>query len=130
MNINTKINNCKLCGDLVEKFVHNETIFYGKNNDILLLGEAPANNGWRKSKMLWKDINGKVLPSGVILQKLFDSLNINLFDLTFTEAVKCYPKERKNLKICSKNCHEFLIEQIKELDPKVIIPFLLCKLNN
>ena len=47
---------------LVEKFPNSNTVYLGKDNDIVLIGEAPANNGWRKSKMLWKDVNGKVLP--------------------------------------------------------------------
>ncbi len=42
--------------------------------------------------------NGKVLPSGVVLQKLFDIIDRNIFETTFLEAVKCYPLIRKNLK--------------------------------
>ena len=48
--------------------------------------------------MLWKDITGKVLPSGVVLQELFDIINRDIFETTFLESVKCYPVERKNLK--------------------------------
>ena len=92
--INKKVNKCLLCQNLVEKFPNSNAVYLGKNNDIVLIGEAPANNGWRKRYMLWKDINGKVLPSGVILQKLFDIIHKDIFETTFLESVKCFPVER------------------------------------
>ncbi len=66
-------------------------------------------------------INGKVLPSGVVLQKLFDIIDRNIFETTFLESVKCYPLERKNLKTCSSNCKDIMLEQLKILNPKLII---------
>lgn len=119
--IDSNINECKKCVELVEKFPDAKTVFLGKDNEIVLIGEAPANNGWRKSSMLWKDINGKVLPSGVILQKLFDIIDRDIFATTFLESVKCYPKERKNLKKCSLNCKEYMLKQLEILKPKLII---------
>lgn len=119
--IDLDINKCVKCMNLVDKFENENTIYFGKNKDILLLGEAPANNGWRKSKMLWKDTSGKVLPSGVIMQKLLEPLNIDLFDLSFIEAVKCYPLERKNLKTCNNNCKKYLYDQLRILNPKIIL---------
>lgn len=102
--VDEKVYFCKSCNKLVDKFPNDATVFIGKDNDIVLVGEAPANNGWRKSHKLWCDINGKVLPSGVVLQKLFDIIDRNIFETTFLESVKCYPLERKNLKTCSSNC--------------------------
>lgn len=119
--IDDKVYACDSCKGLVEKFPNNQTVYIGKDNDILLIGEAPANNGWRKSHKLWTDVNGKILPSGVILQKLFDIIDRNIFETTFLESVKCYPVERKHLKICSKNCKNIMIEQIRILNPKLII---------
>lgn len=119
--IDIQVANCNSCQNLVEKFKNNKTVFLGENNDILLVGEAPANNGWRKSGKLWRDINDKLLPSGVILQKLFDIIDRDILKTTFLEAVKCYPIERKNLKICFKNCRNIMIEQIRVLKPKLII---------
>lgn len=119
--IDEEVFNCNLCNKLVEKFTNDTTVFVGENNDIVLIGEAPANNGWRKSHKLWCDVNGKVLPSGVILQKLFDIIDKNIFETTFLESVKCFPIERKNLKICSKNCKNIMLEQLKILNPKLII---------
>ena len=112
---------CSLCNDLVEKFPNDRTVYLGKNNDIVLIGEAPANNGWRKSHKLWTDVNGKILPSSVILQKLFDIIDRDIFETTFLESVKCYPLERKNLKTCSKKCKNIMLKQLELLNPKLII---------
>lgn len=112
---------CNSCGELVEKFLNCSTVYLGKDNDLVIIGEAPANNGWRKSHMLWKDSSGKILPSGVVLQKLFDIISRDIFETTFLEAVKCYPVMRKNLKICSKNCKYIMMKQLDILKPKVII---------
>ena len=119
--VDEKVYSCKSCDKLVDKFPNDETVFLGKDQAIVLVGEAPANNGWRKSYKLWCDINGKVLPSGVILQKLFDIIDRDIFDTTFLESVKCYPLERKNLKACSSNCKSIMLEQLKILNPKLII---------
>lgn len=120
-DIDKEVYNCKQCQNLVEKFPNSNTVFLGKNNDIVLIGEAPANNGWRKSHMLWKDCNRKVLPSGVILQKLFDIIDRDIFETTFLESVKCYPLERRNLKTCTKKCKYIMEKQLEVLQPKLII---------
>lgn len=119
--VDKKVFSCKSCDKLVDKFPDDVTVFLGKDNDIVLVGEAPANNGWRKSHKLWIDLNGKVLPSGLVLQKLFDIIDRNIFETTFLESVKCYPLERKNLKTCSSNCKSIMLEQLKILNPKLII---------
>ena len=119
--VDKKVYSCKSCDKLVDKFPDDVTVFLGKDNDIVLVGEVPANNGWRKSHKLWTDLNGKVLPSGFVLQKLFDIIDRDIFETTFLESVKCYPLERKNLKICSKNCKNIMLEQLKILNPKLII---------
>lgn len=119
--VDKKVYSCKSCEKLVDKFPDDVTVFLGKDNDIVLVGEAPANNGWRKSHKLWIDLNGKVLPSGLVLQKLFDIIDRNIFETTFLESVKCYPLERKNLKTCSSNCKNIMLEQLKILNPKLII---------
>ncbi len=119
--IDKKVYTCKSCEKLVDKFPNDTTVFLGKDNDILLIGEAPANNGWRKSHKLWRDINGKILPSGAVLQRLFDIIDRDILETTFLESVKCYPLDRKNLKTCSSNCKNIMLEQLKILNPKLII---------
>ena len=119
--IDKEVYKCKKCKNLIEKFPNQCSVFLGENNDIVLIGEAPANNGWRKSKKLWRDEKGKMLSSGVVLQKLFDIINKDILKITFLEAVKCYPKNRKNLKICSENCQPIMMKQLEILQPKLII---------
>ena len=119
--IDTNVHKCKKCKNLVDKFPNSPTVYLGKDNNIVLIGEAPANNGWRKSHKLWKDINDKVLPSGIILQKLFNIIERDIFDTTFIESVKCFPLERKNLKTCSINCKDIMLKQLEILKPQLII---------
>ena len=120
--IDNSIKECNLCDNKVEKFNNNKTVSIGNKKDIVILGEAPANNGWRKSGVAWYDINKKLLPSGVVLQKLLDIIDYKIEDTYFLEAIKCYPLDRKYLKICSSNCKKYLMEQIKIINPKIILP--------
>jgi len=120
-DIDIEIHQCDLCGDMIEKFPNSKTVSIGKRNDIVILGEAPANNGWRKSGIAWYDINHKLLPSGVVLQKLLNEINLKIEDTYFLEAIKCYPKKRNNLNKCSKNCRKFLLKQLKIIKPKVVL---------
>lgn len=107
-----RIYKCNLCGNLVKKFPNSPTVSVGSRRDIVILGEAPTNNGWRKSKIAWYDVNHKLLPSGVVLQKLLDEINLKIEDTYFLEAIKCYPRDRKYLNKCSQNCKKYLIRQL------------------
>lgn len=120
-NIDNIIYNCIKCHHNVEKFTTSKTIHFGINKNIVILGEAPANNGWRKSGKVWYDVNNKLLPSGKVMQKLLDEIDCQLLDITFLEAIKCYPKDRKYLNTCKKNCHDILSEQIEILNPKILL---------
>lgn len=120
--IDQQIAQCQLCRGLVEKFpTAVSTVFLGQQQELVLLGEAPAPRGWRQSHKPWRDETGKVIPSGVILQRLFAQIERDPFQTTFLEAVKCYPLERKSLKFCSTNCHHFTQAQLQLLQPKIIL---------
>ena len=119
--IDNEIKNCNLCGCMVEKFNNVATVSIGNKTEIVILGEAPANNGWRKSGDAWYDKNHKLLPSGVILQRLLKLIDYTLEDIYFLEAIKCYPKDRKYLKGCSNNCRKYLIEQLFIINPQIIL---------
>ena len=120
-SVDDMIYSCNLCSDMVEKFPNSKTVSIGRRNDIVILGEAPANNGWRKSGIAWYDVNHKLLPSGVVLQKLLDEVNLKLQDTYFLEAIKCYPKTRKYLNKCGENCKKFLFMQLEIIKPKVVL---------
>ena len=119
--IDEKIYRCNLCSDMVEKFPNSKTVSIGKYSEIVILGEAPANNGWRKSGVAWYDVNHKLLPSGVVLQKLLDEIGLKIEDTYFLEAIKCYPKERKYLNKCSDNCKKYLFKQLDVIKPKIVL---------
>ncbi len=118
--IDEEIYKCNLCSNMVEKFPNSKTVSIGKYSDIVILGEAPANNGWRKSGIAWYDVNHKLLPSGVVLQKLLNEINLKIEDTYFLEAIKCYPKDRKYLNKCGENCKKYLFKQLSIIKPKLI----------
>ena len=120
-SIDKKILTCSKCYNLVEKFNHHTSVYYGTNNKLLIVGEAPANNGWRKSGKCWYDVNGKLTGSGKTMSKLLTILNLKLEDVSFIEAIKCYPLSRNNLSVCKNNCYSYLENQIRILNPKVIL---------
>lgn len=115
-----KIKNCNLCSNLIK--LNCNTISYGKNTDILFVGESPAKNGWILTGRAFYDKNSKLLPTGRILNKLLGILDLTIDDITFTEACKCHIPNRKLLKETSQNCLQYLKEQICILQPKIIIP--------
>ena len=119
--IDEEIHNCDMSLEMIEKFPNSKTVSFGKQKDIVILGEAPANNGWRKSGIAWYDTNHKLLPSGVVLQKLLNLINLTIEDTFFLEAIKCYPLDRKYLNKCGNNCKKFLFMQLEEINPKVIL---------
>lgn len=121
IDVDNEIHKCHLCSNMVEKFSNSKTVSIGTRNDIVILGEAPANNGWRKSGVAWHDVNHKLLPSGIVLQKLLNEINLKIEDTYFWEAVKCYPKDRKFLNKCSMNCKNYLIKQLDIIKPKIIL---------
>lgn len=119
--IDNDIKNCFKCKEKVEKFMHHTTVSYGKNNNILVVGEAPANNGWRKSGKCWYKENGTITGSGKIMTRLLNLIGYNLDDISFVEAVKCYPIKRSSLGFCKEKCYPFLSLQITALNPKLIL---------
>ena len=118
-SIEKNVLNCKSCEN-VDHFDHN-SIHLGKNCSLLFIGEAPAKNGWKVTWKAWLNEKGNIIPSGKILQKLLDIPWIDLFDVTFTEAVKCLPSERKHIKTAAKNCNYILYSQVDLLKPNILI---------
>ena len=97
------------------------SIHFWKNCNLLFIWEAPAKDGWRTTWKAWINEKWNIIPSGKILQQLLEYLNINLMDITFTEAVKCFPKDRKELLSMGKLWQKILYEQIDFLSPNIII---------
>lgn len=89
---------------------------------FLILGEAPAPNGWRKSGKAFYTPDGKLLPTGKNLNKLLANLNLSVEICGFTELVKCYPgKDRRRLEACGIKCWPILLKQLTNDDYSLII---------
>ncbi len=118
-NIESEVSICRLCPK-VSHFKH-DSIYFWKNCSLLFIWEAPARGWWRITWKAWKNEKWKIIPSWRVLQKLLDLLDINLFDVTFTEAIKCFPQDRKILPEAMANCSPIMYKQIKLLDPNALI---------
>ena len=64
--------------------------------------------------MVLKGDTGNITASGQFI-------NIKLEDTYFLEAIKCFPKERKSLNTCSKNCKVFLMKQLEKIKPEIVL---------
>lgn len=108
-------------GGMGEDCLQKQTIWFGDSNDIVIVGEAPARTGWVKSGIAWHNTDGKLLPSGVIMQKLLAILDKELLSVTFLEAIKCFPSDRRHLKKLAQLYQPTLKRQIQILRPKLVL---------
>lgn len=93
-----------------------------KGKKVLIIGESPAPNGWRKSGKAFYTLEGKLLPTGKNLNILLNKYGLSVEKCGFTELVKCYVgKDRKLLSSCAKKCWEILTRQLSNIEPKFLI---------
>ena len=108
-------------GHMGKACLRDQTIWFGDTNSIVIVGEAPARTGWVRSGIAWHNTDGKLLPSGVIMQKLLAILGKELLAVTFTEAIKCFPSDRRYLKDLVALYRPTLTQQLRILNPKLIL---------
>ncbi len=118
MNLNEKIENCKLCGDLPKLI---ESSIQIGTTPFIVIGESPAKDGWIKSKKAFYNTKGNLQASGRILEKLLNNIGYSIDDIYFTECCKCIIEDRKKLEKCSQNCMPILLAQLKDIPCKIII---------
>ncbi len=83
--------------------------------DIMIIGQNP---GYYENKYGVPFIGA----SGKLLTKHLQLININRKDIWITNVVKCKtPNNRQPYDIEVKNCLPFLVQEIKEIKPKIII---------
>ncbi|MBC2889990.1 YunG family protein [Gordonibacter massiliensis (ex Traore et al. 2017)] len=111
---------CRACQNV--EYVEGPIEHFGKNFDILLVGEAPAPNGWRVSGKAFQSIDGKLIPSGKVLDDLLIEIGLRLDDLSFTEAAKCFPSNGRIRKANIAYCSSILKSQISLFRPLVVVP--------
>lgn len=94
----------------------------GLGRHVLIVGEAPAPNGWRLSGRAFYTTGGRLLPSGVRLNELLQPFGVTVETSHFTELVKCFVGDRRSLlRSCAAKTFPLLEQQIKSVDPKLII---------
>lgn len=85
----------------------------GKGSKVLIVGESPAPNGWRKSGRAFYTVGGKLLPSGRNLNKLLVGFGLSVEMCAFTELVKCFVgKDRKLLVSCGEKYWTVFLGQL------------------
>ncbi|MBQ7352235.1 MAG: hypothetical protein IJW59_05210 [Clostridia bacterium] len=122
-NIQDKIINCNLCGEL-PKLTEN-SLQYGITN-FIIIGESPAKDGWIDSKRAFYNTSGKLQATGRVLEKLLNNIGLSISDIYFTECCKCIISDRGRLEKCSKNCMPILIEQLNEIPCEIILTMGVC----
>lgn len=94
----------------------------GRGRQLLVVGEAPAPNGWRISGRAFYTTADRLLPSGVRLNELLAQFGLRIEEASFTELVKCFVgQQRSLLKACGERTWDIFIEQITQTDPKLIL---------
>ena len=117
--INDLILNCQRCCNVHAPAF--ETVSLGTKCEILVVGEAPAKNGWRLTGKAWINEKGSLVPTGKTLQKLLNRIGLDIDQISFIEAIKCYPERGKVTKEHIVNCKDFCYRQIDILKPQIIL---------
>lgn len=97
------------------------TVSFGRDCRVLIVGESPAKNGWRITGKAWINEKGQLVPTGKTLQKLLQQIDLDIADVSYLEAIKCYPEKGKVTKEQKQNCKHFCFEQIGLLKPRVVL---------
>jgi uracil-DNA glycosylase family 4 len=111
------------CND-IEKYSLNKFLQLGtgKGRKVLIVGESPAPNGWRKSGRAFYTSNGKLLPTGKNLNKVLNKYDLGVENCGFTELVKCFVgKDRYLLNSCGEKCWDIFGKQLKTYNFEFLI---------
>lgn len=83
--------------------------------ELMFVGEAPGRD---------EDIQGKpfVGRAGQLLTKIINAMNFRREEVYITNVVKCRPPKNRNpRKVEIEECKEYLLQQIKLVNPRVIV---------
>ncbi len=94
----------------------------GLGERLLIVGESPAENGWRKSGKAFYSPEGKLLATGKRLNELLSMYDLDVSKCGFTELSKCFiGNNRKILGDCCKKCWPIFEKQVNRGDFHIII---------
>ena len=86
-----------------------------KKSPIVVVGEAPIIQDIGKQKLF----SG---PGGDLLNKVFEKIGVSKEEIFFTNALRCVPPPKQGIsKVAINNCRSRVINEIKEINPKIII---------
>lgn len=86
----------------------------GPGRHLLVVGESLAAHGWRESGRAFYRPDGRLLPSGRNLDLLLQQLGLSLDQVSFTDLVKCYIGDRRDLlAACAERCWPLFIRQLR-----------------
>jgi uracil-DNA glycosylase len=112
--ISQQVVNCKKCG-LCKTRINSVPGEGSKTADIMFIGEGPGKN---------EDLKGMpfVGAAGKFLDTLLESIGLTRADIFITNVVKCRPPANRDPKPDEKKaCWSYLVKQIKEIKPKLIV---------
>jgi len=93
----------------------------GKGENLLIVGESPAPNGWIVSGKACYRPDGKILPTGKRLNELLEPFDLSVEISGFTELSKCFVSKRTELEDCSKKCWPIFLKQLSSKDYKILV---------
>lgn len=94
----------------------------GLGGGVLIVGESPAENGWRKSGKAFYSPEGRLLATGRRLNELLVEFDLDVSKCGFTELSKCFiGNNRKILGDCCKKCWPIFEKQVKNSDCSLLI---------
>ena len=113
--LNERIKECKKCR--LSETRTNAICGEGNlDSKIMIIAQAPGENEDREGKMF-------VGPSGKVLDELLESAEVKRHKIYMTNLVKCVlPKCRKPKQDEIQVCSYYLNEEIKLINPKVLVP--------
>lgn len=106
-----KCTKCNLCNNRNKVVIGSGN----KNADIMFIGEGPGAD---------EDIQGLpfVGKAGKLMDKAFEGIGINKGEIYIANIVKCRPPNNRNpLDEEANACKEYLLSQIKLVNPKIIV---------
>jgi uracil-DNA glycosylase family 4 len=92
----------------------------GRGAGVLVVGESPAPNGWRRSGRAFYTPRGRLLPTGRRLNELLSAVDVTVDGCGFTELVKCFTGRRPRA-ACARGCWPALEAQVRLLRPRLVL---------